>query len=265
MSNENLIRLSLFLLSVIIFGLLEYLFPSQKLKSTRFIRWSINYSCVIIASFLMRILLPISATGAAIIAEKSNIGLFNQFLLSSPVVVVISILLFDLLIYLQHLAFHAIPLFWRLHQVHHIDESIDTSTALRFHPLEFLFSMGIKIGFIFLLGIPFLAVLLFEIILNSMAIFNHANLKLPQKLDKYLRLFLVTPDMHRIHHSTLPSEFNSNFGFNLSVWDKLFKTYIQNPSVDTTLMPIGQKGFEDRNKTTLFKMLLHPINARIKK
>lgn len=260
--NETLIRLSLFIGSVLLFGLLEALLPRRPIQFRRFIRWTKNYAFVFISSLLMRFILPMSATGAALIASQSNFGLFHWVSLAYPLQIVLGIILLDLLIYTQHLIFHAVPILWRLHQVHHIDEAIDSSTALRFHPIEFLLSAIIKIACVFLFGIPWLAVISFEIILNSMAIFNHANLKLPLKLDKWIRVLFVTPDMHRIHHSVHRSEYHSNFGFNLSLWDKLFKTYTDSPKETHEMMKIGQLDYPNPKCNTFWKLMALPFKRK---
>ncbi|SES71024.1 sterol desaturase family protein [Thorsellia anophelis] len=260
--TESSIRLCFFIGSIIIFGLCEAFWPRRTIKTPRYHRWTKNYTFVILSSVIIRFVLPISATTAALIATEQDFGLFNWLTIPYPIQIILGIILLDLLIYTQHLIFHAIPILWRIHQVHHIDESIDSSTALRFHPLEFILSALIKLSFVLLIGIPWIAVICFEIILNSMAIFNHANLKLPLKLDALLRILFVTPDMHRIHHSTHQAEYHSNFGFNLSIWDKLFKTYTANPKESHESMPIGQPDFSNLERNTLWRLMLLPFKRK---
>ncbi len=211
---------------------LESLWPRRSRTHSKLRRWRTNWVIVIIDSIALRalaIFLPLLAVGAAIDASRLGIGLFNALNWPSWMELVIAVLVLDFVIWGQHVLTHKIPVLWRLHRVHHADVDIDVSTAIRFHPIEVALSMLLKIGAVYLLGPTALAVILFEIILNGTAMFNHANLKLPLGLDRLVRLIFVTPDMHRVHHSADRSEHDSNYGFALSVWDRLFGTYIAQP------------------------------------
>jgi len=214
--NEANLRLTFFLGVFIIMASLEFLTPRRKLVVNKLKRWANNLSLIILDSITVKILFPIVALGASIFASKNSIGLFN--ILDIPVVfsVVFSIILLDLIIYWQHRLFHKIDFLWKFHKVHHSDMDYDVTTALRFHPIEIIMSMCIKIFFVILVGVPVVAVIVFEIILNALAMFNHSNIYIPKGLDTILRFFLVTPDMHRIHHSIYDNEKHSNFGFNIS-------------------------------------------------
>lgn len=247
-ANEPLIRMSCFVGILLLVVLWELLSPRRDLKVSRWVRWSNNLSLVFLNSFIVRLLFPTAAVGVAVWAGERGWGLFNLFDL--PVVVLIaSLLLMDLAIYAQHVVFHHVSMLWRLHRVHHVDRDFDVTTGVRFHPIEIVLSMLIKFALICVLGIPPLAVILFEVILNGAAMFNHGNIRLPQTLDRYLRLILVTPDMHRVHHSRQPDETNSNFGFNLPWWDRLFGTYKAQPDAGQQGMEIGVKGFDDSRQT----------------
>lgn len=212
----------------------------------------------VIDSLALRLLLPVAAVGAAAFAEQRDWGLFNQFTLPLAIPVVLTLLALDLLIYWQHRLLHALPWLWRLHRVHHSDLSIDVTTALRFHPLEILLSMLLKMAAVALLGAPPVAVLAFEILLNATAMFNHANLRLPAYSDRFLRQFIVTPDMHRVHHSWHQDETNSNFGFNLPWWDHLFGSYRAQPRDGHRAMSIGLKAFRDDKDQGLIALLAQP-------
>lgn len=256
MENELTLRLACFFSLFIALMLIEKIYPKRKIIITRKIRWTRNIPLVFINSVLVRILIPFTAASTAIFAQSHNIGFFNDFSVPSSISVVISIILLDFLIYFQHVAFHHLPLLWRLHKVHHIDQEIDVTTGVRFHPLEIIISTLIKCLAVLIFGVPFIAVLIFEILLNSTAMFNHSNINLPEKFDKYLRLILVTPDMHRVHHSVIVQETNSNFGFNLPFWDRIFKTYKAQPEEGHYNMQIGLKEYRDYKKTGLLELLV---------
>jgi sterol desaturase/sphingolipid hydroxylase (fatty acid hydroxylase superfamily) len=247
-----------------IMALVEHLRPKRKLEIKKAIRWTRNLSIIAIDSVAVRILIPFTAASVAIYAEQSQIGLLHYLPIPFTVSVIISVILLDLLIYAQHVAFHYTPLLWRLHQVHHIDQEIDVTTGVRFHPVEIILSTLIKCVAVLLLGIPFFAVLVFEILLNATAMFNHGNLSLPVKADKWLRMVVVTPDMHRVHHSVIIKETNSNFGFNLPWWDRLFKTYQAQPGLGHIKMEIGLEEYKDARKTGLIAMLAIPFMTRRK-
>ncbi len=232
MQNEAAIRLVVFLTLLALFALLEAVLPRRARVQPRQGRWLTNLSITVLntaALRLMAVAVPLLAVGAALDAGAMGWGLFNQVDWPVWAEVALAILLLDLAIWTQHLVTHKVPLFWRFHRMHHADRDMDVTTALRFHPVEILASMGLKIGLVYALGPAAVAVVLFEILLNGTALFNHANLALPRALDRALRLILVTPDMHQIHHSTRREEHDSNYGFALSVWDRLFRTYVAAP------------------------------------
>lgn len=228
MENETTIRLSVFLGLFVVFATVEAIWPARKRVETRQRRWFTNWSLVILDALVLRlfaVLVPLLAVGAAIDASNNGWGFFNSVDFPAPVEFILAVLIFDFAIWAQHLITHKVPLLWRLHRVHHADRDVDVTTAIRFHPLEILFSMMIKIGLVYLLGPAAAAVIVFEVILNGTAMFNHANFALPHWIDRPLRTILVTPDMHRVHHSTLRSDHDSNYGFALSIWDRIFRTY----------------------------------------
>jgi sterol desaturase/sphingolipid hydroxylase (fatty acid hydroxylase superfamily) len=244
------IRLSAFLSIFVIIALWEILAPRKTLTSTKSVRWLNNLTLVVINSFILRVLFPASSIGLAILVQDQNWGLLNYFEVSFPIAVIFSLIVMDLMIYFQHVLFHAVPVLWRLHKVHHADPDYDITTGIRFHPIEMILSMLIKFSFIMVLGAPLIAVILFEVILNGAAMFNHGNIRLPIKLDKWLRWFIVTPDMHRVHHSRDENETNSNFGFNLPWWDRLFGTYIEQPQAGHQNMKIGIPDTHDKKEVT---------------
>jgi sterol desaturase/sphingolipid hydroxylase (fatty acid hydroxylase superfamily) len=199
--------------------------------------------------------------GLALIANARALGLFNEVQLPAWIAVVASVILLDLAIYFQHVLFHAVPVLWRLHRMHHADLDIDVTTGLRFHPIEILLSMVIKLAVVIALGAPALAVLLFEVLLNATSLFNHSNVRIPERFDGVLRWVVVTPDMHRVHHSILLRETNSNFGFNLPWWDRLFGTYRPQPAAGQESMTIGIEQFRDPRELGLDRMLLQPFRG----
>ncbi len=239
MANEPLIRLGCFFGILVLMGLWEAIAPRRQPRQSKPKRWFSNLGIVILNTLILRAVFPLAAVGVAAIATEQGWGLFNVLSLPTWQAIALSFLALDFIIYLQHVMFHALPTLWRLHKVHHADLDFDVTTGLRFHPLEILLSMGIKIIAIVLLGAPVLAVILFEIILNGTAMFNHGNVNVPQALDRLLRAVVVTPDMHRVHHSVIPSETNSNFGFNLPWWDYLLGTYQAQPAASHDGMTIG--------------------------
>ena len=260
MENESTIRLALFFGIFAVMALWEILSPRRPLTQSKGQRWFSNISLVVFNTLLLRLLFPTATLGAAYYAQHNNWGLFNQFEIPSSLVVVLSVLLLDLLIYWQHRIVHVVPLFWRFHRVHHVDPDLDVTSGARFHPVEIIFSMLIKISAILLLGVPPLAALIFEAILSSMAMFNHSNINLPERLDRIIRLFVVTPDMHRVHHSTIRRECDSNYGFNLSIWDRLFGSYTAAPERGQLGMTLGVKGISDPTTTIRLKgMMLLPF------
>lgn len=259
MENELLIRLGIFASLFALFALLEAKAPRRMRVQPRQTRWFTNLTITIIDNVtlrLMNMVLPLLAVGAALDATAQGWGLFNALSLPFWVAVVACVLFLDLAIWAQHLVFHKIPVLWRLHRVHHADRDFDVTTALRFHPIEIAASMLIKIGVVYLLGAPALAVIVFEVILNASAMFNHTNMRLPLQLDRWLRLVLVTPDMHRVHHSVHRNETDSNYGFCLSVWDRMFGTYTAQPRDGHEEMVIGLEWQNDKPSKLGWSLLL---------
>ena len=259
MKHEIAIRLFFFLA---IFGAVaywEHRSPRRSLTTPKKARWISNLSFMMGNPVLVRIVLPILAIDAALIAQQRAWGLLNIFDWPFWVEFVFGMALLDLVIYLQHVMFHAVPLLWRLHMMHHTDLDYDLTTGLRFHPIEMILSMILKMTVIVALGPPVVAVLAFEVLLNGMAMFNHGNIKIPNAVDQWLRRLVVTPDMHRVHHSVIIRETNSNFGFNLSWWDRLFGTYRHQPQKGHTAMTIGLSQFRDEKRLTLPWLLILPV------
>src|SRR5262249_37480522 len=239
----------------------ELLAPRRKLAVGRWARWPHNLGIVVGDVLTVRGVAPTAVVGAALYAAGQGFGLFHQLNLRLSVAALLGFLILDLVIYVQHVVFHHVPWLWRLHRMHHADLDIDVSTGLRFHPFEIVISMLIKIAVVLALGIPVVAVLLFEVVLNATSIFNHANVSMPAGLDRVLRLFLVTPDMHRVHHSILARETNSNFGFNLPWWDRVFGTYQSQHADGHDAMTIGIEQFRDPRELGLDRMLLQPFRG----
>ena len=244
-SNEKYVRMGFFFGMLILIGLWEILAPKRALTVSKTVRWMNNLGLVFFNSFILRVLFPVVAAGLATIATYNGWGLFNYFAVPFWLAVITSIIIMDFVIYIQHVMVHAIPVLWRLHRVHHADLDFDVTTGSRFHTLEIILSMLIKFVTILLLGPPIVAVIIFEVILNATAMFNHGNISLPKIIDKYLRLFVVTPDMHRVHHSVEDDEANSNFGFSLPWWDRLFGTYRDQPRAGHKGMTIGIHKYRD--------------------
>lgn len=240
-------------------ALWEWLAPRRRLTVGKPLRWSSNLGLVFIDTLALRLLLPLTATGMAWLAQGRGWGILNNLLLPPGLKIAIAVAALDLIIYLQHAMFHAIPAFWRLHMVHHTDLDFDVTTGVRFHPVEILLSMGIKLAAIVVLGPSALAVILFEVLLNGTSMFNHGNVRLSLWIDRVLRLFVVTPEMHRVHHSVLMRENNSNFGFNLPWWDRLLGTYRAQPAAGHEGMTIGLGYFRDPRRLTLPRLLLLPF------
>jgi sterol desaturase/sphingolipid hydroxylase (fatty acid hydroxylase superfamily) len=260
MAHEPFIRLTAFLGVFIIVAIWESLSPRRQLNTPKASRWFSNISITLIGTVLVRSIFPILAVTFA--ANGSNIGILHQVPLPFFIRVIIGILALDLIIYGQHVMFHFIPLLWRLHMMHHADLDIDVTTGLRFHPVEIILSMGIKLVAILLVGPPVLAVILFEILLNATSMFNHGNIRMPGNLDRLLRFFVVTPDMHRVHHSVVIVETNSNFGFNLPWWDKLFGTYRAQPAAGHKDMVLGLSQFRDPEQLSLPKLIILPFTGK---
>lgn len=237
--HEPALRLGSFLGILALMAIWEILAARRELSQRRLVRWWANFGLTVVDSLVVRLLFPAAAVGIALVAESKNWGLLHQFDIPYPLALIGSFLLLDLAIYLQHVMFHAVPLLWRFHMVHHADQDFDFTTGIRFHPIEILLSVVIKFTVIVALGPPPEAVFLFAIVLNATAMFNHGNVRMPAALDRVLRCFVVTPDMHRVHHSVVVQESNSNFGFNLPWWDRLFGTYRDQPAAGHTDMKLG--------------------------
>ncbi len=259
LTNEPLIRLAFFLGVFAIVAVCETLAPRRARTMPRRLRWPNNIGVVVVNTLGLRVIFPTAAVGMALAAEAGGWGLFNAVGWPVWLTVPLSVLLLDLAIYLQHVLFHAVPALWRLHRMHHADLDFDVTTGTRFHPIEILLSMLIKLALVAALGPPALGVLIFEVLLNATSMFNHGNLNIPLGVDRVLRWLVVTPDMHRVHHSVLVRETNSNFGFNLAWWDRLFGTYRAQPAAGHAAMTIGIEQFRDRADLRLDRMLVQPF------
>jgi len=259
MSSEIAIRLSFFFLIFVIIAIWELLAPRRTLTTSKTSRWITNLAITFLNPATVRLVFPILALSMALKAQQNGWGLLNHYNLPFWLAVLVTVALLDLVIYLQHVMFHAVPVLWRLHMVHHADLDYDVTTGLRFHPIEIILSMGIKLAAVVLLGPPTMAVLIFEVLLNGTAMFNHGNIRLPLKLDRALRFLVVTPDMHRVHHSVIIRETNSNYGFNLPWWDRLFGTYRNQPTEGHEGMTIGLSQFREPGRLTFPWLLILPF------
>ncbi len=260
--SEPQLRLLVFLCVFLSVGLLEYFFPRITTTNSKWARWYSNIGISALNTILLKILLPWSAVEFARLMEQNQLGVLPVATENSIVNVLVTIVLLDFIVYLQHYILHYFPLLWRLHRVHHADTQFDQTTGLRFHPLEMLFSMAIKFSAIFLFGLPAMGVLIFEILLNGFSLFSHGNFRIPIRVDRILRWLIVTPEMHRIHHSSRPEETNSNYGFQLSLWDRLFGTYRSTASAEIT---IGLEYFREKKFSHLSWMLVNPFLRAEKK
>lgn len=266
LANEHTFRLSVFVGVLLLMSLLEQLIPFRASHPRRLWRWMNNIGLSFLSGLFIRLVFslffPLMAVGAALIASENNWGLLSlPFFQALPhgFVICIAILLLDLAIYWQHRIVHHVPLLWRLHKVHHIDPDFDASTAVRFHPIEILISMGLKVGIVFLIGAPALSVILFEVILNASAIFNHSNIRLPSSWDRIIRKIIVTPNMHRIHHSTLEEETNSNYGFFFSFWDRWFFSYKDAAHQPLEQLKMGLSEFRSEKYFAIFQLIVIPF------
>ena len=259
LSQEPAIRAGAFAAVFVAMALWERIAPRRALAASRPVRWLNNLAVLALGAGLTRLVAPAAVVGAAIVAQRQGWGLFNLVAVPPLLAAAASILLLDLTVWAQHLAMHKVPALWRLHRMHHADVDIDVTTGLRFHPLEILLSLAIKAAAAVALGAPPLAVLAFEVLLNATAIFNHANARLPPALDRVLRWILVTPDMHRVHHSWERIETDSNYGFNLPWWDRLFRTYRAQPALGHERMTIGLHEFRGSRELWIDRMLLQPL------
>lgn len=264
---EPTIRLAIFLAVFGTMAIWEFLDPWRETKQGRAVRWPANLGIFALDIAVVRLLFPASAVGAALWAQGNGVGLLPWAglhaglppALFAVMAGVIGFILLDLLVYTQHVVFHKVPVLWRLHRMHHADTELDVTSGFRFHPVEIVLSLGLKIAAIMLLGVPPLAVLIFEIVLNGMALYNHSNVRLPERIERVLRWFVVTPEMHIIHHSTAQRETDSNYGFNLAVWDRLFGTYSHRPAAGYDGMVVGLDQFRDRSEQRLDKLVTQPF------
>lgn len=264
MAHDALIRLSVFLGLFVLFAVSEFVLPRRPRTIGRGRRWLTAWGLSLLDTLTLRVLsigLPLLAIGAAVDASHQGWGLFNLLTWPTAIEITLAVLIFDFAIWLQHLVTHKVPILWRLHRVHHADPDLDVSTAIRFHPVEIALSMLTKIGLVYLLGAAAIAVLIFEVLLNATALFTHANIRLSPQLDRIIRLVMVTPDMHRVHHSVQRSEHDSNYGFALSIWDRALGTYIAQPREGHDKMTIGLT-WQDHRPTHLGWSLLLPFRRK---
>ncbi|MCP4279216.1 MAG: sterol desaturase family protein [Alteromonas sp.] len=289
MDNTAVIRLSVFLGVFVLMAVLEALLPAREAVLSRKTRWLGNLSMVVMGALVSRILLPASLVGVSLWAQQKGIGVFNVLLDAVPAdasssnqllnsgeplnnsstylvhiaIVTLSVLLLDMLIYWQHRLFHTVPMLWRFHKMHHADSHVDTTTGLRFHPVEIAMSLGIKAAAVVMLGVPAIAIVIFEVALNGFALFNHANIRLPQKWDDRIGLVLITQRLHRIHHSQAKNESNSNYGFSVSWWDRLFNSFTPRAAFSDETLPIGQKDVPATKKNaSIIALLQQPFKKR---
>lgn len=265
--SEGAWRLGVFLAVFLAMAIFEIVAPRRALQHPRPARWLTNFSIVVLDSLIIRVLFPAAAVGIAFWVEAQGVGLFpwlsaQGFTMPALFVSLFCFVFLDFAIWAQHVAFHKIPFFWNFHKVHHSDPDFDVTTAIRFHPVEIVLSMLIKAALIIALGAPAIAVFLFEIVLNGAAMFNHSNVKLPAKADAVLRSLIVTPDMHRVHHSVINRETDSNYGFNFSIWDRLFRTYRAQPEGGHEAMTIGLSEYQKGEPVHLGWSLWLPFALR---
>jgi sterol desaturase/sphingolipid hydroxylase (fatty acid hydroxylase superfamily) len=264
MNNEVAIRLSFFLGVFAVMAVWEFVAPRRALTVSKVVRWANNLGLVFLNSFIVRFLFPAAAVGMAALASEQGWGILNYYEVPFLFAVIVSVVTMDFVIYLQHVMVHAVPALWRLHRVHHADPDFDVTTGSRFHPIEIILSMLIKFAVITVLGPPVVAVVIFEVLLNATAMFNHSNVRLNIAFDKFLRLIVVTPDMHRVHHSVEDDEANNNFGFSLPWWDRLFGTYKDQPRGGHENMTIGIHDYSEAKQVSwLPGMLWLPFVGKI--
>ncbi|AFT95246.1 MULTISPECIES: sterol desaturase family protein [Alteromonas] len=288
MDNTAVIRLSVFLGVFVLMAVLEALLPAREAVLSRKTRWLGNLSMVVMGALVSRILLPATLVGVSLWAQQKGIGVFNVLLDAVPAdasssnqllnsgeplnnsstylvhiaIVTLSVLLLDMLIYWQHRLFHTVPMLWRFHKMHHADSHVDTTTGLRFHPVEIAMSLGIKAAAVVILGVPAIAIVIFEVALNGFALFNHANVRLPQKWDDRIGLVLITQRLHRIHHSQAKNESNSNYGFSVSWWDRLFKSFTPRAKQSDETLSIGQQDVPAvKENASIRALLLQPFKS----
>lgn len=261
MGWEPVLRLGVFIGVFAAMAAWERFAPKRHLLESRPSRWTTNWMIAVIDTLVVRLLFPLAAVGAALDASAQGWGLFTWLDAPFWLAFVVSLVVFDFAVWAQHVVMHKVPVLWRLHQVHHADRDLDVTTAIRFHPIEIALSMLFKIGLVYALGAPAAAVVAFEVILNGCAMFNHANIRLPRSVDRALRLVIVTPDMHRIHHSIDRREHDANYGFNLSIWDRLFGVYIEEPAGGHHGMTLGLAPYQNDRPNRLLWSLLLPFRA----
>ncbi len=259
MPAEEIIRLAFFFGVLAIVAVWEVIAPRRALTDSKGRRWVANLSLVVIDTAVVRFLLPVLPVGLAFMAQERGWGILNNIILLNWIKIALAVVALDFIIYLQHVLFHFLPILWRLHRMHHTDLDVDVTTGNRFHPIEIVISVGIKLASVALIGPPALAVIIFEVVLNATSQFNHGNIRIPAPVDQWLRTVVVTPDMHRVHHSVIPRETNSNFGFNLPWWDRLCGTYRPQPEQGHTEMSIGLKEFRDPAMLSLPRLLIQPF------
>lgn len=262
-AHEATIRMAFFVGIFLAVALVELIVPRRSLTTSKTSRWVGNIGIVFINAFVLRILFPAGAVGISVWIGHQGWGIFNHIQWPFWLEVMLTIIILDFVIYMQHVMFHAVPILWRLHMMHHADMDYDLTTGTRFHPIEIIISLGIKAGAITVLGAPPVGVIIFEILLNGTAMFNHGNFFIPLGIDRVLRLLVVTPDMHRVHHSVFPNETNTNFGFNLPWWDRLCGTYRSQPTNGHAQMTIGLNQFRDPSRLTLPWMIALPFIGKI--
>jgi len=265
-SNDTTLRLSAFIILFVLLAVVESVKPKRNLVQPRYYRWLNNLGLVSLNNLVLKLVMPLFAIDAAIYAQQQQIGLFNWLSNASEdniLIILLAIIILDCLIYWQHRLFHQLPWLWRLHSMHHSDLDLDVSSAIRFHPIEIILSLAIKIAAVYLLGVPVVAIILFELLLNLTAMFSHSNIALPLNLDTLIRNCFVTPDMHRVHHSIKGRETNSNYGFCLSFWDRIFNSYKAQPDAGHLDMVIGLPYFRDANEYQLQNMLTQPFRSKI--
>jgi len=259
LSTDLVVRLAVFASILAAMVAWEIAAPRRAQQIARGLRWPGNLGIAALDALLVRLIFPVTGVGFALLLEARGWGLLNAAGAPAWAAIPLGVVVLDLAIYLQHVLFHAVPALWRLHRMHHADLELDATTGARFHPVEILLSMAIKLGVIAVLGVPAVAVLIFEVLLNATSMFNHANVGMPERADRILRWIVVTPDMHRVHHSIDRGETDSNFGFNLPWWDRLFGTYRDQPAAGHEKMTIGIAAFRDPAELRLDRMLLQPL------
>ena len=262
MNNLDIIRLSIFIAVLLACALWEWTMPKRQLSQSKSFRWVNNLSLASFNSICLSLFMPILAYEAANIAQQNHFGLLNFIQLPKLADFILCVLLLDFVIYVQHIVFHKIPWLWRLHRMHHSDQDIDVTTGTRFHPIEIMISMWIKVAAVISLGISPIAVVVFEIVLNASAMFNHSNARLSLRFDSLMRKVIVTPDMHRVHHSKTPRETHSNFGFFLSIWDRCFNTYIAQPEFGHQDIKIGIPLFQTESEQRIDRMITQPFRNK---